>query len=405
MPNYFYTAKSFEGKNETGTANAKDIRELARDLKSEGLVLIKAILEEDKNKGKFNISIPFLGVSQNEKIMMTRNLWVMVSAGLSLVKSFDILASQTKNNKLRNALTSAKDRINKGEGIYEALSGYPDIFSELFLNMIKVGEESGTLEEALKNLTLQMEKEHELRAKIKQAMIYPSVILAVMLIIGIIIILVVLPKLNFFFQSLEADLPIYTKLLMWFGDFIIVRWYLAIIVPVLLIFAVSSALKTKKGKFILDTALLKMPLLSSIVKKNNAALLIRSLSSLISSGVPLVRSLEITSGTVGNFYFKKALNESAERVRKGEKLSSALSLYQNIFPFGAIEMMEVGEETGKTSTILKTLAEFYEQEAAHATEGLSTAIEPLLILVLGVCVAFFAFAVIEPMYSVLSSIE
>ena len=133
--------------------------------------------------------------------------------------------------------------------------------------------------------------------------------------------------------------------------------------------------------------------------------MIRSLSSLISSGVPLVSSLEITAGTVGNYYFKKALLESAEKVKKGERLSGTLKPHQDIFPFGAIEMMEVGEETGKTTTILKKLADFYEQEAIAVTESLSLAIEPMLILAMGACVAFFAFAVIQPMYSVLGAIE
>ncbi|MDP2741178.1 MAG: type II secretion system F family protein, partial [bacterium] len=150
---------------------------------------------------------------------------------------------------------------------------------------------------------------------------------------------------------------------------------------------------------------LKIPFFSSIIKKNNSALLIRCLSSLISSGVSLVRSLEITSGTMGNLYYKRAIDKAAEKIKKGEKLSGALRTYQKLFPVGAIEMMEVGEETGKTSAILKRLAEFYEKEVINIAENLSSAIEPILILLLGLVVAFFAFSIIEPMYSVLKFIQ
>jgi len=204
---------------------------------------------------------------------------------------------------------------------------------------------------------------------------------------------------------MNTDLPIYTKALIWLGDFATDKWYIVIFLPFVLGFGLLYFFRTSFGSWLKDTVGLKIPIISDVIKKNNTALLIRSLSSLISAGVPLVRSLEITSGTVNNIYFKKALLDSAEKVKKGEKLSSALSAFQNIFPFGALEMIEVGEETGKTTTILKKLAEFYEKEAMATTENLSLAIEPMLILVLGVCVAFFAFAVIQPMYSVLGSVQ
>ena len=405
MPNYFYTAKTLDGKNQAGNLNAKDTHELSQTLKNQGMLLIKAHALDEKEKKSWGIQLPFSGVSAKEKIMFTRNLWVMVSAGLSLVRSFEILAAQTKKRRFKTALNGAKERIGKGDGLYEALSQYPDIFSRLFLSMIKVGEESGTLEESFKVLSLQMEREYELKSKIKQAMIYPGIILATMLGIGILVTVFVLPKLKIFFTSLNTELPIYTKILIGFGDFASHYWYIVISAPIVLFIFIFWAIRTERGKKMKDTVLLKLPLISSLVKKNNAAFLIRSLSSLISSGVPLVSSLEITAGTVGNYYFKKALLESAEKVKKGERLSGTLKPHQDIFPFGAIEMMEVGEETGKTTTILKKLADFYEQEAIAVTESLSLAIEPMLILAMGACVAFFAFAVIQPMYSVLGAIE
>lgn len=403
MANYFYSAKTLNGINQKGVMEAKDEYQLSRDLRDKGMILIKASLEDLENKG-LKMNIPSFFVSLKEKMMMTRNLWVMVSTGLPIVKSFSLLANQTKNTKLKKALLQAKDDVGKGISMSDALAKHPDIFSDLFLNMIKVGEESGTLEDVLKILCLQMEKEYQLKSKIQAAMMYPSVIMGAMGMIGTIIVIFVFPKLTEFFNGLHAKLPFYTKIIIFLGNFFVAYWWLVLIGFGVLAFFLWLGLRTKQGKWLLDTILIKAPIVSSLVKKNNAAIFIRSLSSLNASGVPLVRSLEIISGTVGNYYFKKAIVNAAEKIKKGEKLSAAISVDKNIFPFGAIEIIEVGEETGKSSLILKKLADFYEEEVISIAENLSAVIEPLLILVLGGCVALFAFSVIEPMYSVLSNV-
>ncbi len=405
MPNYFYTAKSFDGKTKTGNLPAKDMYQLAQALKSEGLLLIKAISEEERKKKWLKILFSVSTVSTVEKIMFTKNLHIMIATGLSLVRSFDILANQSRNPKLKAILFDMKDKINKGENLSSSLEKYPHVFSEFFLSMVKIGEESGTLEEIFKTLSSQLEKEHELKSKVRGAMIYPSVILSTMLGVGALITIVVLPRLNDFFKNLNVQLPFYTRMIMNFGNFATKWWYLMIFSPFFLIEFYIIAVKTQGGKWARDTVLLKIPFFSALVKKNNSALLIRSLSSLMATGVSLTRSLEITAGTCGNVYYKKALMESSEKIKKGEKLSTSLKPYQKIFPIGTIEMIEVGEETGKTSAILKKLAEFYEKEVINAAENLSTLIEPLLILILGLTVAFFAFSIVEPMYSILKYIQ
>lgn len=404
MPNFIYNAKTLDGKDETGVLAAKDVHQLAQDLKAQGLILVNVDIEGQKKTDLMHLSMPSFRVSLSEKIMMTRNLWIMVSTGLSIVRSFTLLAGQTKNSKLKKALLDVKEKVNKGENFSDSLAHYPDIFSNLFCSMVRVGEESGTLEEALEVLSLQMGKEHELKSKIQQAMMYPGMIMLTMLGIGGIIMTFVFPQLSGFFKSLNAELPWYTKLMIGMGDFITNKWYFVILIVALLIAIFMAAFKTKIGKKITDTVFLRIPILSSLVKKNNSAVLIRCLSSLMASGVPLVKSLEIAEGTVGNYYFKKALAEANEKVKKGEKLSVSLKKHNDIFPFGAVEIMEVGEETGKSAVILKKLAEFYEEEVMNTAENLSSIIEPLLILVLGVGVAFFAFSVIQPMYSILGNI-
>jgi type IV pilus assembly protein PilC len=405
MPNFYYTAKSFDGRTEKGVLPAQNARQLAQDLKNQNLILITADIEGEKKKiDLMNLSLPSFGVSLKEKIMLVRNLWIMTSTGLSIVRSFTLLASQTKNTKLKKALLNIKDEVSKGNSFSGSLAKYPDIFSELFLSMIKVGEESGTLEDVFKTLSLQMEKEYTLKSKVKGAMIYPLIILMVMGGIGILMLVFVFPQLVSFFDSLNADLPIYTKIIIWGGNFAMNQWYVLILAMILLAGILWQAYKTKQGKWFLSTVLIKTPIISSLVKKNNSAILIRALSSLNASGVPLIRSLEIISGVVGNFYYKLAVTESIERIKKGEKLSSALKIHKNIFPFGAIEIIEVGEETGKSTVILKKLAEFYENEVIDIAENMSAIIEPVMILILGLGVAVFAFSIISPMYSVLGNI-
>jgi len=402
MPNYFYTAKSLNGKTVTGRYVAQDTTELSRSLKNEGLVLVRAALNDEKKSKWYNFS--FGGVSSTEKIMMTRNLSVMVATGLPIVNSFDVLAAQARSPKLKSALMSVKEKINKGDSLHAAMAKHPDIFSDFFLSMVQVGEESGTLEEVLKILALQIEKEHRLKSEVQGAMIYPAIVLSLLLVVGIIVVVVVLPKLDQFFTNMNAKIPIYTRILINFGKFSTKQWPIMIAIPVVLFFLASMAIKTKPGKWVRDTLFLRIPLFSSLVKKNNCAILIRSLSSLLSSGVPMTKSLEVATGTVNNYYFKKAITEALEKIKKGEKLYESLIPHKDIFPFGVIEMLQVGEETGKTSSVLKTLADFYEDELIATTAKLSAAIEPILIIVLGAMVAFFAFSVIEPMYSSLQFI-
>lgn len=416
MPNYFYIAKSLDDHTETGYLNALDESQLAQTLKEKNLILVNAISEEKSRRGEEggeigrSFSLPsflsfFTRVSLKEKIMMTRQMGVMFATGLSLVKSLDVLANQTRNKMLKSALNDIKEKINKGKKLSDALSDYPKIFSELYVNMVEVGEESGNLEEIFQVLSNQLSKEYELKSRIRNALTYPAVILVIMVIVGIVIGVFVLPNLTAFFTSLNAKLPFYTIAFLFIADFLSKKWYLVIIGFIVLISSFLYAIRTKSGKRMLDKFLLKTPVISQIIKKTNSAFMIRSLSSLIVAGVSLVRSLEIVSNSTGNFYFKRVIAQAGEMIKKGEKLSKILKDSQDLFPVGVVEMVEVGEETGRTSDILKKLADFYEQEAASSIEQLTILIEPLLIVIIGLAVAFFAISIIEPLYSSLKSVE
>ncbi len=405
MPSYSYIAKTLRGEKKSGILEAEDKHKLARILRKEGYILISANLEERRTlKKKLAVSLLSFGrVSLVEKLMFTRNLKVMISAGISLPRALKILASQAKSKKLRNALLGAEKEIIKGNSFSNALGKYPGIFPELFQSMVKVGEEGGTLEEVLGVLTQQMEREHELRSKIKGAMIYPAVIVTVMVLIGILMLILVVPKLAQTFADLKIELPFTTQLVIAVGSFLAKFWYLLPIIILLLVILLKVTLNTKIGKLIKDTLVLKIPIIASIVKKTNSASTVRTLSSLIVAGVPIVRALEIISGTLGNIYYKKAISEAAEQVRKGAKLAEVLKKHEDIYPTLIIQMVEIGEETGETSSILEKLAEFFEEEVARATKNLSALIEPILMLVIGAAVGFFAVSMIQPMYSMLGA--
>lgn len=406
MPRYSYIAKTLKGEPVSGNLEAKNERELARILRKEGSILIKTDSKEAEKKKLIIVPLSFFGrVSLIEKIMFTRNLRLMIRAGLSLPRALDILAGQAKSRKFKLVLSEVKEKIIEGKAFSESLSKYPNIFSELFTSMVKVGEETGTLEEVLRILTQQMEKEYEVRSKIKGAMVYPAVIIFALISIGILMLIIVVPRLSAVFQELEVELPLTTKLVIFIGSFLAEFWYFLPLAILFFLIFIRFSLKTRIGKKIFDTISLKLPIAAKIIKKIYAARTVRTLSALISAGVPIIRALEITAGVLGNIYYKKAILEAASRVKKGAKLGEVLSKYENIYPSLVTQMIEVGEETGETSTILEKLAEFFEEEVTNTTKNLSSIIEPILMLIIGAAVGFFAVSMIQPIYSMLEAIK
>ncbi|PIS38875.1 MAG: hypothetical protein COT34_01385 [Candidatus Nealsonbacteria bacterium CG08_land_8_20_14_0_20_43_11] len=404
MPKYFYTAKSFKGEIKSGFLEAKDETELARSLRQEGYVLVSSETQE-KEAEKKSLTFSFSSkVSLTEKLLFTRNLQVMIRAGISLPRSLRLLSRQAKNKKFGKILEAIADEISTGKNFSSCLGKYPEIFSEIFVNMVKVGEESGTLDEVLKTLTNQLAREHELSSKVRGAMVYPAVVLTAMLGVGALMLVMVVPKLAETFRDMNVELPASTKLVMALGSFLEKKWWLGILIIVGLAIPLSRFLKTKLGKRMVDIVAFKFPLISPIVIKTNSASTTRTLSSLITAGVPIVSALGIVAGALNNSFFRTAISAAAEQVGKGVKLSEALMPYQNVYPSMVVQMIEVGEETGQTAEILAELADFYEEEVTNATKNLSTVIEPLLMIIIGAAVGFFAISMVQPMYSVLDTI-
>jgi type IV pilus assembly protein PilC len=244
-----------------------------------------------------------------------------------------------------------------------------------------------------------------LRSKIKGAMIYPAVIVFALIGVGILMLVFVVPKLAETFKELGVELPMTTKIVISLGTFLANNFLILFFFFIFIIFLLSQFLRTKIGKRIFDKISLSIPIFSSLVKKSNSASTARSLSSLISAGVSLPRALEITANTLGNVFYKEALFQAAEKVRKGGKLSESLKPYQKIYPLTLISMIEVGEETGETSEVLSKIADFYESEVSDAAKNLTSIIEPILLLIIGAAVGFFAISMVQPMYSMMQAIK
>jgi type IV pilus assembly protein PilC len=400
MPKYNYFAKSLDGREKSGIVEVESIEELNNLLKKEGYFLVDA-----KEIRKREFYFPWTKISLKDKLFFIRNLKVMISAGLSLTKALDTLFSQTKNKKFKTIISNIKKDIEKGESFSLALAKFPKVFPEIFVNMIKAGEETGNLEKSLETLGNFLEKEYEMRSKIIGALVYPAFVICVMIAIGILMLVFVVPKLNSLFADLNVPLPKTTRFVIFLGNFFSKNSIFIIIGLFLFFLFFSYFLKKESGKKAWSLFLLKFPFISSIVKNSNLASISRTFGHLHSVAIPLPQSLQITANILGNFYYKNSLMVASERIKKGEKLSEILKNFGNLYPPVFVEMIAVGEETGETSSILEKMADFYTQEIEKLTKTLSSILEPLIIVFIGIFVGFFVISMIQPLYSLIEGVK
>ena len=369
------------------------------------------VLESSQKKekaGRFsadiNLSKILRRVSLVEKMLFSRHLAVMSKAGLSFSRSLNVLSQQTKNKYFSEVISKVEGDIKGGESLADSLAKHPKVFNELFVNMVRVGETGGNLEEVLKNLAEQMKKDHEIISKVRGAMIYPAVIVFAMITIGVLMMIFVVPTLLATFQDLEVELPFATRMLVTVSNSF--RDHGLLILGSLIIsgWLFLAALKTAGGKKRFDFLALRLPVFGQIVKKVNLARFTRTLSSLIESGVSINEALNIISRTLGNTYYRESLSGAAKDIQKGVDLSGIVDRDKDLYPSLVINMIKVGEETGTLETTLKQIAEFYEEEVDQVTANLSSIIEPILMLIIGAAVGFFALSMIQPMYSLMEGI-
>jgi len=401
MPQYTYIAKSLSGETKKGKMPAKDLKDLSHILRSQGYILISADIKKER---RLRFSLPLLStVPLAQKLMFTRNLEVMIGAGVPLPKAISTLSKQTKNKYFKKVLHQIEDDIIKGENFSAAIKKHPQIFSELYYSMIRVGEKTGTLGDSLKVLAFHLERSHRVRSKVKGALMYPIIVISAMILIGVIMLIKVVPQLSAAFETLEIELPKITQFVINTGNTLAQYWYLVFLIIVALPISFIIAMRNRPTRRIIDRVFLKLPLISGLIRKINTAYVARTLSSLIQGGVSIVEALDITSKTVSNDLFKKSLQKAKEEVKKGKKFSEVLEQFPEIYPPVFIQMIQVGEETGQTSEILAKLADFLEEEVTNTTQNLSSIIEPILLLLIGGVIAVFAISMIKPIYSMMGA--
>jgi len=404
VPNFKYKAIRETGETYNGMVFANDEQDLAKKVRAQGGVVIE-FDQQGKDLSLFFRKFSIIGtVKTEDKIMFAKNLGAMIGAGLSVSKALTTLEKQFKNPKFKSAIKDIDQNISKGKTINEALKDYPNIFSPIFVAMVRAGEESGKIADSLAIVSKQMENSDKLAKKVRGALIYPSIITFVMIAVGILMLVFIVPGLQETFADLDTELPISTQIIIAVSSFVRTNPFLLTLLGAFVIFMITLGFKTNRGKRIVDTFVLKMPFISTIAIEVNSARTARTLSSLLSSGVDVISAFDITKDVLQNSHYKKVMEEARQNIQKGDPVAQVFVNNEKLYPPVVSAMIEVGEETGKLPDMLFSLADFYEEEVEQKTKNLSTIVEPILMVFIGIAVGFFALSMISPMYSIMGSI-
>lgn len=394
-----YKAKDMQGNEHIGSVQSPDVRSAASTIRKEGLIVISLSPRKSSINRSLDRFINRVGFS--EIVILTRQLATMVSSGLVLSEAVDILEDQQTNKTLKTALYDISQNIKGGLTLAQALSKYPDIFPNLYVNLVKAGEVSGKLDSILLQLADGLEKQREFQAKIKGAMIYPVVVLSMMMVVLIIMMVFVIPKLLTLYQQSTIELPLPTKILIFTSNLFMGYWWLGLIILIGGYVGIHRWKQTPEGNLFLGKLFLKIPIVGKVITTVTLTNFNRTFGLLTSAGIPLLDSIGIVSNLADNPVFKNALKESYSGVEKGLPFSSLLTA--NIFPKIISQMVKVGEETGKVDEIFFKLADYFESESDHLVKNLTVAIEPIVLILLGVGVAFLVISIILPIYKLTTS--
>lgn len=400
---FFYTALTKDGSRQSATIQAPSASAAGHLLKEQGLLPTE--IHENKKGFSADIFKKLGTISLAEKINFIENLSIMLKAGISISRALQIGFKQTKNPRFRVILSDVYNQVQSGKGLSEALALYPKVFSNIVITMIKVGEISGNLDKSLEYLANQLHREADLKSKTRGAMIYPSVIVGAMIIIGVLMSIFVLPQLTSVFKDFGGSLPFTTRMVILFSDFMSAHAFVTIGGMIAIVVAVVAFHRTYRGKKFFDIFFLHFFVINTIIKKVNLARFARILSSMLKSGIPIVQGLEVASESMGNIPYRELIAESSTDVKLGKSLTQSLGKDSQLFPVLVVQMLEVGEESGTVQEILEQLALHYEEEVDTTLRNLSSIIEPLLLLFIGGIVGILALALISPIYNISQTIS
>lgn len=399
MAEFIYKAKDAKGSDSSGDIKAPDVRVAAQTLRKKGLIVISINLKKPPSLAILNRF--FSHVSFGELVVLTRQLATMISSGLVLSEAIDILEEQQSNKTLKKALSEISADIKGGLSLAQSLGKHPNIFPRLYINLIKSGEVSGKLDSVLLQMAEGLEKEREFRAKVRGAMIYPAVVISMMALVVIIMMVFVIPKLVSLYEQSNIELPLPTKILIFVSFAFTNFWWVALAVAALAFWAFRRWNKTPEGNMFLGRVILKIPILGKVVTSITLTNFNRTFGLLTSAGIPLLESINIVEDLSANPVFKESLKYAHTGVERGLPFSSLLT--SSIFPKIVPQMVRVGEETGKVDEIFLKLADYFESESDHLLKNLTVAIEPIILIILGIGVAFLVISIILPIYKLTTS--
>jgi type IV pilus assembly protein PilC len=401
---FLYKVRDKQGKVVSGSLEAESVALVANRLRQMGYVPIAI----DKKPPTFNreLKLPGFGsrISPKDVAIFSRQFATMINSGLSLLRALYILADQTENKTLANVVNEVRADVEKGASLSQALSRHPKAFSRLYVSMVRAGETGGVLDSVLVRLADTMEKQVELRRKVKSAMTYPVVVFGLVLTIVTAMLLFVVPMFESLYSELGGTLPLPTRLLIGVSKLATKLAPLIIIGQVGAIIGFKRWIQTDKGRAVWDAFKLRVPIFGKLVHKTALARFSRTLAALLRSGVPILESLEITAGTVGNEVMARAIKDVQSAVKTGESIAKPLGSHA-VFPPMVAQMMAVGEETGALDSMLEKIADFYDQEVEATVNALTSLLEPLLIVVMGSAVGGMVVSLYMPMFNIIKLIK
>ena len=401
MPVFEYVGKNKFGQIIRGTKSAATIEDARRMIAREQIVIQKI-----KKKGGMSFGLNlFKGkiVKVDELSIFTRQLATIINAGIPIVQGLGILATQIKNKKFQEAVSTVKSDIESGVSLEDALRKHPRAFSELYINMASAGEKSGNLPEVLSRLAKYLEREASVRGKVKSALTYPVVVLVIAITISLLILYKVVPTFSALFEDLGAELPLPTQILVSASHILVNNIGWLFLVTIAMFFAFRAYYRTYSGKRVIDNLKLKLPVMGDLAIKGSVARFSRTLATMISSGIDLLLALEITAKTSGNAIVEDAIMEARNMVTQGRELSNSIQNFK-VFPPMLSQMIAVGESTGSLDEMLSKIADFYEEEVDRAVDTLLSLIEPIMIVFLGVLIGGMVVALYLPMFNLAKNI-
>jgi type IV pilus assembly protein PilC len=398
-----YKALDEKGGNKEGEIDAPNRDIAISGLQRRGLVVV-SIKEESETKSILEMSF-FEKVKPKDVVILSRQIATLFDAQVSALKAFTMLAANTESKLLRKKLAQIGDDLQAGVSISGALARHPDVFSDFYINMVKVGEETGKLNQTFLHLAEYLDRQYALTSKTKNALIYPAFVIITFFVVLTLMFTVVIPKLSSIILDSGQEVPFFTKIVIGVSDIFIHYGIFILVFLVLLGIWVWRLSTTPKGKIYLDTVRLSIPAVGNLYRKLYLSRITDNLNTMLSSGVPIVRSIDITAEVVGSLVYKDLLKEVADGVKSGISLSAAMGMHKEHMPGILVQMVVVGEETGSLGTILKTLTDFYKREVDDAIDTLVGLIEPVMIVVLGLGVGVLLVSVLMPIYNMAGGIS